>query len=111
MAKKPNGSFFHDHALGLTLASLWLLSWVLQLVFQIPLAHNEAAAHGQSFQWSEFWPEFMKDTFENWQSEFLQLLTFVMLTKWFIERGSHESRDGQDEMHEDIKAIKDKIGA
>lgn len=35
---------------------------------------------------------------ENWQSEFLQLLTFVVLTSFLIHRGSHESRDTDDEM-------------
>jgi hypothetical protein len=39
-----------------------------------------------------------KDTFENWQSEFLQLLTFVVLTTHLIYRGSHESKDGQDRL-------------
>ena len=34
----------------------------------------------------------------NWQSEFLQLLAFVVLTTYFIHRGSHESRDGDDEL-------------
>jgi hypothetical protein len=35
---------------------------------------------------------------ENWQSEFLQLLAFVVLTAFLIHRGSHESRDGADEL-------------
>ena len=33
---------------------------------------------------------------ENWQSEFLQLLTFVVLTTFLIHRGSHESRDSNE---------------
>ncbi|HJQ95463.1 MAG TPA: DUF6766 family protein [Acidimicrobiia bacterium] len=49
--------------------------------------------------------------FENWQSEFLQILTFVILTTYFIHRHSHESADENDEMAADIRAIKQKLGA
>ena len=35
-------------------------------------------------------------TFENWQSEFLQLFSMVILTSFLVHRGSHESKD-QDE--------------
>lgn len=43
------------------LAALWLASWAGQLVAQL----GEITASG----WSQFWAS----TFENWQSEFLQL--------------------------------------
>lgn len=49
---------------------------------------------------------FWASTLENWQSEFLQLLTFVVLTTFLIHRHSHESRDSQDEMAEDIRQIR-----
>jgi hypothetical protein len=42
------------------------------------------------------------DEAENWQSEFLQLLTFVVLTTFLIHRNSHESRDSDDEMQKVI---------
>jgi hypothetical protein len=48
---------------------------------------------------------------ENWQSEFLQLMSFVILATYFIHRGSPQSRDGSDEMAQDIKAIRQKLGA
>lgn len=41
---------------------------------------------------------------ENWQSEFL-LLTFVVLMAFFIHRGSHESRDSDDEMKAMLQRI------
>lgn len=80
------------YSLGIILAALWIGSWILQLVFQLPLEKQNALEHGQPFQMSEFWVSFMKDTFENWQSEFLQVLTFVVLTKYFIYEGSKESK-------------------
>ena len=33
-----------------------------------------SARHGEAFQMSDFWPQFWSATFENWQSEWLQLL-------------------------------------
>lgn len=83
---------FKDYGLGLILISLFLVSWVLQFAFQLPLEINNAAEHGQEFQWSEFWISFFKDTFENWQSEFLQVFAFVVLTKYFVFKGSSESK-------------------
>jgi len=35
---------------------------------------NEAEQHGQAFTWWDFFPQFFSSTFENWQSEFLQLV-------------------------------------
>jgi hypothetical protein len=85
-------NLWKNYSLGIILTALWLVSWVLQLVFQLPLEMNNAKEHGQEFQMSEFWISFLKDTFENWQSEFLQVLTFVILTKYFIFDGSKESK-------------------
>jgi hypothetical protein len=96
---------FRDYGLSLTLAALFLVSWILQLLFTIPVTYNEAVEHGGQFAWKEFWPEFLKDTFENWQSEFLQLLTFVVLTSFLIHRGSHESKDSSDRMEAKIDEV------
>jgi hypothetical protein len=53
---------------------LFLASWVGQFVSMLIEVGNEARQHGQSFQMDEFWPRFASSTFENWQSEWLQLL-------------------------------------
>lgn len=38
-------------------------------------------------------PAFMEVTFENWESEFLQMAAYVLLTAWLFQKGSAESRD------------------
>jgi hypothetical protein len=53
---------------------LFVTSWVAQFVTTLIESGNEAREHGGSFQMSEFWPQFLSATFENWQSEWLQLL-------------------------------------
>lgn len=40
--------------------------------------------------------DFAVDVAENWQSEYLQFLLFVVLTVWFIQRGSPESKKPED---------------
>ena len=54
-------------------------------------------------------PAFGQATFENWQSEFLQLLTFVALTSFLIHRGSPESKDGDEEMQSKLDAIQEEL--
>lgn len=35
---------------------------------------------------------FVEATFENWESEFLQMASYVLLTVWLVQKGSSESR-------------------
>lgn len=44
---------------------------------------------------------FVEATFENWESEFLQMGAYVLLTAFLIQRGSAESRDPDSEPAED----------
>jgi hypothetical protein len=111
---RPNGRKVHDHLLSLVLFGLFLLSWIGQLVFQYRHEVDEASQHGErlgSVLSADFMQSFLASTFENWQSEFLQVLTFVVLATYLIHRDSPQSRDGNDEMAEDIKAIRKKLDA
>lgn len=46
--------------------------------------------------------EFMRDMFENWQSEFLQLLVQVVFLSFLVFVGSSQSREGQDRIEAKI---------
>jgi small-conductance mechanosensitive channel len=37
-------------------------------------------------------PEFSRDVMENWQSEYLQFLLYILATVWLVQRGSSESK-------------------
>ena len=112
--RQPNGNWFHDHLLSLTLIAFFLLSWLRQLYFQYRHEVDQARQHGEEapplFS-GEFWNSFLASTLENWQSEFLQLASFVILATYLIHRDSPQSRDGDDEMAADIRAIREKLGA
>ena len=112
----PGGAdgWIRDHLLSLTLLGMFLLSWLGQLYFQYRQEIHEALQHSESppaFFSSDFWVTFLSSTLENWQSEFLQLATMVLLTTYLIHRNSPQSRDSSDEMAADIKAIKAKLDA
>ncbi len=66
--------FGRAYSFALVTGLFFLLSWVGQFVAQLVQVRNEAQQHGETFAWSDFWPEFLASTFENWQSEFLQLV-------------------------------------
>ena len=75
---------------------------------------EEAIQHGDPAPGalsSDFLASFLARALENWQSEFLQMASFVVLATYFIHRGSPQSRDRDDEMAADIKAIKKKLDA
>ena len=56
------------------LLGLFLASWVGQFLTMMVEAGDDAREHGQSFAMDQFLPQFWASTFENWQSEWLQLL-------------------------------------
>jgi hypothetical protein len=109
----PRRNFFErlvkDYNLSLVLLVLFMSSWIAQFATQIIEFRNDAQSHGESFTWGDFLPAFGQATFENWQSEFLQLLTFVVLTSFLIHRGSHESKDEGEQMMQKLDAIESEL--
>ena len=61
------------------LALLFLGSWLGQFFMQLNEFTSTQAQHGQPFEWAEYWPNFLASTFENWQSEWLQLVFQAIL--------------------------------
>src|SRR5215203_276964 len=52
---------------------------------------------------------FFSATFENWQSELLQLFSMVVLTAYLIHRGSHESKDQDEEVDQTLARIERRL--
>jgi hypothetical protein len=88
--------FLHDNALSLALFGFFLVSIIGQAVMgwwalaEELRVHGEAAAGFLSYLATG---HFLSATFENWESEFLQMSVFVLLTAILVQRGSPESRD------------------
>lgn len=87
---------WRDYGLSITLIVLFLGSWVLQTWTGWVQYVSEQAQHGSEAQ--AFGPDgyiwsWAQATFENWQSEFLQVFVFIVLTTFLVHRRSHESPD------------------
>ena len=58
---------------------LFLGSWLGQFFTQLSEFRSDQADHNQAFAWADFFPTFLASTFENWQSEWLQLVFQAIL--------------------------------
>jgi hypothetical protein len=80
---KKKSNFWKDWGAVIILAVFFLGSWGGQFITQLQVQQNEALQHSQQFTMEEFWPQFWASTFENWQSEWLQLTTQALLISGF----------------------------
>ena len=107
-------SLWRDYGLSLTLAAMFLAAWVLQTWTGWIEFSAEQTAHGQvaapfgddGYVWS--WAQ---ATFENWQSEFLQVFVFIVLTTFLVHRKSHESPDTDYDTEAALRRIEAKVDA
>jgi hypothetical protein len=97
---KDRPSFLKRNGLSLTLFSIFIGCWV----GQIATGHlswteelRQAGAAPLSFFEYLNSGHFVAATFENWESEFLQMGMYVLLTVWLRQQGSAESRPFEDE--------------
>lgn len=89
-------SFLRDNGLTIALAAMFLFS-VLGMIWAGHGAYNEELREHGSDAVGVFAylgsGDFLSALFENWESEFLQMSAYVMLTAILFQRGSAESRD------------------
>lgn len=95
IAKPP---FHKAYSFALVTGALFIFAWAGQFAFQLLVVRNEAAQHGQEFQWTEFLNQFFASTMENWQSEFLQLVWQAVGLAVFYLWGSSQSRETEDRL-------------
>ncbi|WP_347302486.1 DUF6766 family protein [Croceibacterium sp. TMG7-5b_MA50] len=88
----------------LTLA-FFLVSLVLHWYFGWQAFQDEARQHGTTPEFSEFVTQASRDTFENWQSEFLQLLWQVVGLAYFLYLGSPSSKENDDRLEAKIDEL------
>ena len=88
----------------LTLA-FFVVSLVLHWYFGWQAFQDEARQHGQVAEFSEFVTQASRDTFENWQSEFLQLLWQVVGLAYFLYLGSPSSKENDDRLEAKIDEL------
>jgi hypothetical protein len=103
---------WRNHNLSIVLCILFLLCLAGHAVAGWKTYNENQQEHGQpQVTFSAFLAtsEFGETVFENWESEFLQMGFYVILTVFLYQRGSSESKkhDGSDEVEEDPLAHRD----
>lgn len=89
-------TWLRDNGLTVALLSLFTLSQVGHVWAGWLSENHLLAEHGQARQGVLAYVTsgaFLSSLFENWESEFLQMWVFVMLTACLFQRGSPESKD------------------
>ena len=89
-----------DNGLSLTLFALFLVFLIAQSIAGYKADTSDNQQHHQppeSYGGYLTSGAFVEATFENWESEFLQMGAYVVLTALLIQKGSPESKDPDDD--------------
>jgi hypothetical protein len=89
-----------ENALSLVMFGAFLVFLLLQSVFGWLTRNEELAQYGRAADsyWSYLTTgHFVEATFENWESEFLQMAAYVLLTAFLLQKGSPESHPFSEE--------------
>ena len=89
-------STLRNHGLSLAFTTLLLLALVFQALTGQAFYNEQAAGSGlPGMSLGEYVTSshFTVDVAENWQSEYLQFLLFILLTVWLLQKGSPESKE------------------
>ena len=97
--------FFRKYAYLWITLGFFLGSLLLHWYFGWQAFAAEAAEHGQAPQQAEYLDEMLRDTFENWQSEFLQLMWQVCGLAYFLYVGSPSSKENDDRVEAKVDAL------
>lgn len=107
---KRKDTFLRRWAALFILIVFFVGSWAGQFFYQMQTVKQEAEQHGQTFQMDEFMPQFWSSTFENWQSEWLQLavqaLLIAALADYLFRKGNQDHYKTQrmiDELKKEIR--------
>ena len=80
-----------------SIAGHWMFAWYAFV--------NEQEAHGEPIIVSEYLVEVSRDTLENWQSEFLQLMWQVCGLAFLLYIGSPQSKEGSERLEAKLDLV------
>lgn len=93
------------YGFGLVTAALFLLSWTGQFVTQLLVVRGDNEEHGRAFEWGDFIAQFLASTFENWQSEFLQLVWQAAGLSFLLFWGSSQSKESDERLEAKVDRL------
>ena len=109
--KDTSSGWVRNSKLGLVCLGLFFVFWAAMALTGWQEHNSDQVAHqeheisfGEYLTTGHFW----EASTENWESEFLQMGAFILLTIFFIQRGSPESKQpGGDDVDEDPRKHQD----
>src|SRR5215213_1715646 len=96
MGSERTRKLLRDQSLTIVTLALFLLFLAAQAITGHRVYNTDQQEHQEqaiSFVAYLRSGHFIEATFENWESEFLQMGAYVLLTVYLLQRGSAESRD------------------
>jgi hypothetical protein len=108
--------FVHDNGLSLVMLALFGLFLVAQSFTGWQVYNDDQREHGdEAVDYAAYLRtgHFVEATFENWESEYLQMGAYVLFTVFLFQRGSSESKDPDKEesVDEDPRQAQDQPNA
>ena len=107
-------TFFRSNGLSIVFFLLFIGSLIGQIIFGYKEHNKELLQEGAAaIALTEYFSSghFLQSTFENWESEFLQMALFVVLTIFLQQKGSSESKDFDKQEEADRKPSAKRKGA
>lgn len=95
VSQRRIGQWYLEHGLLLTNLTLFIVFLVGMALTGWQVSSEDQVAHGgEPLALGAYLlsPDFFEATFENWESEFLQMGAYVVLTVFLFQRGSSESK-------------------
>jgi hypothetical protein len=103
-------SLWRAYAFAWITLGLFLFSLVGHRLFGWFAYVDEQTAHGHPIEVAGYTIQMVRDTLENWQSEFLQLLWQVGGLALFLHLGSPQSREGDERKEAKLDALLRQLG-
>ena len=103
---------FYENGLSIVLFALFALTLAGQSLTGHAEYNEEQRQHGRpGVGYAEYLStgHFVEATFENWESEFLQMAAFVVLTAFLYQKGSAESRAPGSVSEEDVRLLRQDV--
>jgi hypothetical protein len=103
---------WRDYSLTIAIGTMFLVSFILHTIFgwfQYVADQQDQNSTPTLLGLHGYITYFGEWTFQNWQSEFLEVLVLIVLTTYLVHKGSPESKDGDEEMQQALQRIEQKV--
>lgn len=111
MSDMPSRSFWVRYGYTLVTLSLFGAALIGQWIFGWLTYVHDQQAHNQPVEVSSYFFQLARDTLENWQSEFLQLVWQVAGLAFLFHVGSPSSREGSARLEAKVDEILKRVSA